>query len=222
MTYRISHIHLKNRRTAHGARRTVSFHILLLLILLTVFLLITSVRVRDDAVAANGTARAELSREEENRRFFTDLEVVTHEGETLRFYSDILKDRLVVISFFYTNCPTAQPALVTLFRLQKKLKGRLGNDVFLLTVSVDPEEDTPEVVRKYARNFNPKKGWLFLTGKQANINEINRRLGNTRLRLPEGHLRLFLLGNLKTGHWMRLVETAPEIALEQGLRSLSE
>ena len=52
-------------------------------------------------------------RDEKQRRFFTDLKVITHEGEELRFYSDLLKDKLVVISFFYTNCPTAQPALIT-------------------------------------------------------------------------------------------------------------
>ena len=157
---------------------------------------------------------------EKNRQFFTDLKVMTHEGEELRFYSDILKDKLVVISFFYTNCPTAQPVLVTFFKLQKRLEERLGREILLLTLSVDPEKDTPEIVREYARKFNPKKGWLFLTGSESNMEVINRKLGNT-LRLPEGHLRLFLLGNMKTGNWMRMIEGAPEIALVNGLNSLA-
>ena len=157
--------------------------------------------------------------DEKQRRFFTDLTVITHEGEELRFYSDLLKDKLVVISFFYTNCPTAQPALVTSFKLQKRLRDRLGRDILLLTISVDPDNDTLEVVREYAKMFNPQKGWLFLTGSEKNMGVINRKLGNTR-RLPEGHLRQFLLGNLKTGHWMRLVETASDIALAMGLDSL--
>ena len=63
-----------------------------------------------------------MSQDEKNRRYFTDLDVISHEGEKLRFYSDLLKDKLVVISFFYTNCPTAQPPLITFFKLQKKLK----------------------------------------------------------------------------------------------------
>ncbi|NIR14008.1 MAG: SCO family protein, partial [Desulfobacterales bacterium] len=62
---------------------------------------------------------------ENNRRYFTDLKVITHEGEKLRFYTDILKDKMVVIGFFYINCPTAQPPLMTFFRLQKKLGDRL-------------------------------------------------------------------------------------------------
>ena len=157
--------------------------------------------------------------DEKQRRYFTDLNVITHEGEELRFYSDLLKDKLVVISFFYTNCPTAQPALVTSFKLQKRLRNRLGSDIMLLSISVDPEKDTLEVVQDYAKKFNPQKGWLFLTGSEKNMDVINRRLGNTK-NLPEGHLRLFLLGNLKTGHWMKLVETAADIALAMGLDSL--
>ena len=158
-------------------------------------------------------------KDEKQRRFFTDLNVITHEGEERRFYSDLLKDKLVVISFFYTNCPTAQPALVTSFKLQKRLRNRLGRDILLLSISVDPENDTLEVIREYAKKYNPQKGWLFLTGSEKNMGVINRKLGNTN-RLPESHLRQFLLGNLKTGHWMKLVETAPDLALVMGLDSL--
>ncbi len=169
---------------------------------------------------AKSSPGTDLSQDEENIRYFTDLKVQTHEGEELRFYSDILKDKLVVISFFYTNCPTAQPTLATFFRLQKRLGNRLSRDIVLLTISVDPEKDTPDAIKEYARKFNPQKGWLFLTGKSKNLEVINRRLGNNG-RLPEGHQRLFLIGNLRTGHWMKMVETAPEIALAQGLHSLT-
>jgi protein SCO1/2 len=171
------------------------------------------------ATAAVEPKSDKLEVEEKQRRFFTDLTVITHEGEELRFYSDLLKDKLVVISFFYTNCPTAQPALVSSFKLQTRLRNRLGRDILLLTISVDPENDTLEVVREYAKKFNPQQGWLFLTGSEKNMGVINRRLGNTN-NLPEGHLRLFLLGNLKTGHWMKLVETAHDLALAMGLDSL--
>ncbi|MHC1743499.1 MAG: SCO family protein [Syntrophobacteraceae bacterium] len=157
--------------------------------------------------------------DEENLRYFTDLPVVTHEGEEVRFYSDLLKNKRIVISFFYVHCPTAQPTLVTLFKLQKKLGDRLGSEVVLLSISVDPERDSLEAVRDYARKFNPRNGWYFVTGKPENLDVINKRLGNT-LRLPEGHLRQFILGNTRTNHWMRLIETAPLLALEDGLRTL--
>ncbi len=169
------------------------------------------------AVAVENAAG--VAEDEENLRYFTDLPVVTHEGEEVRFYSDLLKNKRIIISFFYVNCPTAQPSLMTMFKMQKKLGDKLGSEVVLLSISVDPERDTLEAVRGYAQKYNPRKGWYFVTGKPENLDVINKKLGNT-LRLPEGHLRQFLLGSTRTNHWMRLVETAPLLALEDGLRTL--
>jgi protein SCO1/2 len=159
--------------------------------------------------------------EEQNRDYFTDLPVVTHEGSELRFYSDLLKGKRAIISFFYVNCPTAQPSLISLFRLQKTVGEAMGDDVVFVTLSVDPERDGLQEVQEYARRYNPQKGWYFVTGKPEIMDIINRKLGNT-LKLPEGHLRQFLIGNLRTGHWMRLMETAPVMALKDGLNTLAE
>ncbi len=159
--------------------------------------------------------------EEQNREYFTDLPVFTHEGTEVRFYSDLLKGRRVIISFFYVNCPTAQPSIITFFKLQKELGEKLGEEIVLLTISVDPDRDDLKAVQELAGRYNPRKGWYFVTGSPASMNVINRKLGNT-LSLPEGHLRQYLLGNLRTGHWMRLVDTAPTLALRDGLESLGE
>jgi protein SCO1/2 len=161
-----------------------------------------------------------LSQDEANRRYFTDTEVVTHQGRTLRFYSDMLKDKVVLISFFYVGCPTAQPTLITQFKLQKALEGLLEERIRLLTISVDPERDSPERLAEFARRYNPGEGWLFVTGKPDQMDPLLRRLGNTHA-LPEGHQRLFLLGNLLTGHWMKLPESASVIAVADGLRALA-
>lgn len=164
---------------------------------------------------------AGVSQDEANRRYFTDLEVVSHEGRRLRFYSDLLRDKLVVINFFYVNCPTAPPSMGKLFRLQNFLGERLGKEVILLSISVDPERDTVEAVKEYAGKFNPKSGWVFVTGKKEHMDVINRKLGNTLI-LPEGHLRVFLLGNTREGNWLKMLESAPASSLVEGLRSLSE
>ncbi len=169
------------------------------------------------ALAAESSLPSEI--DNENIRYFTDLPVVTHRGETVRFYTDLLRNKKVVISFFYVHCPTAQPTLLTLFKLQKKLGERLGSEVVLLSMSVDPQRDSPEAVRAYAEKFNPQDGWYFVTGKPESMDVINKRLGNT-MRLPEGHLRQFIVGNTRTNHWLRLVESVPVMALEDGLRSL--
>ncbi len=160
-----------------------------------------------------------LSQEEKGRRYFTDLTVLTHEGREVQFYSDLLKDKLVVINFFYTNCPTAQVSLITLFKLQKMVGNQLGESIRFLSLSVDPERDTLKAVQEYAAKFNPLPGWSFITGRSEHIRTINFRLGN-RNPSPEAHLQVFLLGNLKTGKWMRLPETAPAFSVAEGLRTL--
>ncbi len=157
--------------------------------------------------------------DEKGRRYFTDTIVMTHEGKEVRFYNDLLKDKLVVINFFYTNCPTAQVSLITLFKLQKMVGNRLGETIHFLSVSVDPERDTLKAVQEYASRFNPKPGWMFITGKSDHLRTINLRLGN-RNPSPEAHLQVFLLGNLRTGKWMRLPETAPAFSVAEGLRTL--
>lgn len=173
------------------------------------------------SLAIVSTAWSGENLDHKNRAYFTDLKVISHEGEEYRFYSDILKDRIVAINFFYVNCPTAQLSLTTFFKLQKILGERLGKEVWLLTVSVDPKNDTPEAVKEFASMYNPQKGWLFLTGKEKDLEIINQKLGNTG-RLPEGHLRLFLLGNLRSGHWMKIPDDAHEFSIEKGLRSLAD
>ncbi|MCX7948669.1 MAG: SCO family protein [Treponemataceae bacterium] len=157
--------------------------------------------------------------DEKGRRYFTDLTVVTHEGREVRFYSDLLRNKVVVINFFYTNCPTAQVSLITLFKLQKMVGNQLGESVHFISLSVDPERDTLKAVQEYASRFNPKSGWVFLTGKVENLRIINMRLGN-RNPSPEAHLQVFLLGNLKTGKWIRLPETAPPLSVAEGIRTL--
>jgi cytochrome oxidase Cu insertion factor (SCO1/SenC/PrrC family) len=157
--------------------------------------------------------------DEKNRRYFTDLPVRAHDGQEARFYSDLLKNKIVAISFFYTNCPTAQASQSTLSKVQHLLGEELGKDILLLSVSVDPERDSVESVRKYAEKYGPKPGWRFLTGKKENMDIINSKLGN-RNQNPEFHLQVFLLGNLKTGQWMRLPETAPADAVTAGLHKL--
>jgi protein SCO1/2 len=203
-------------RKNHNVTRKAAVGVLLALALCLCGAVPTGFAQQGPAVSA----RPGLSQDEANREYFTDAQVMTHEGRQLRFYSDILKDKRVLINFFYTNCPTAPPGMARLFKVQSLLGDELGTSILLISISVDPERDSLEALQEYAGRYNPKKGWLFLTGNAEALNLINRKLGNT-LRLPEGHLRLFLLGNLETGHWMKMLESAPPISIVDGLRSLA-
>jgi cytochrome oxidase Cu insertion factor (SCO1/SenC/PrrC family) len=95
--------------------------------------------------------------------YFPNVPLVTHEGETIRFFDDLLKDKVVAVNFIYTKCPDTCPLeTAQLVRVQNILGDRLGKDVFFYSISIDPDNDTPEVLKEYKKRFGAR--WTFLTG----------------------------------------------------------
>ena len=145
--------------------------------------------------------------------YFTNLPLITQEGKEIHFFNDLLADRVVVLTGFYVNCTTTSPQEnLVLSRLQVLLGDRLGREVGIVSVSVDPKRDTPEKVASYAKVFRPRPGWTFLTGKPENVDWVNYKLGQYH-EDPELHRGNYLLGNLKTGLWKKLnpATKAPEL-----------
>ncbi len=137
------------------------------------------------------------------REYFTDLPLQTHRGEEVRFYSDVLAGKVVLVSGFYTNCPSVSPRQNTvLSRLQDALGERLGRDVFIVSITIDPTRDDVNTVAEYAEVFRPRDGWTFLTGKPENVDWVNYKLGQY-LEYLEDHKGTLLLGNLRTGLWKK-------------------
>jgi protein SCO1/2 len=78
--------------------------------------------------------------------------------------------------------------------------------VFFYSITIDPDYDTPEVLKAYAARYQAGPGWTFLTGKQADINEISRKLGlysEPNPSNPDGHTPMLIIGNEASGQWMR-------------------
>ena len=114
------------------------------------------------------------------RNRFLNVPLMTHEGKEVKFYDDLLKDKTVLLNFFYTNCVAEAICPLTtanLVEVQKRLGALVGRDIFMYSISLDPEHDTPQVLRDYARAFQVKPGWLFLTGAKADIEALRRNLG---------------------------------------------
>src|SRR5712692_11871739 len=111
-------------------------------------------------------------------RYFPNVLLRTHENKTVRFYDDLVKGKVVLINFMFTSCkrfcPVTTPNLV---KVQAALGDRVGRDVFLYSISLDPATDTPEVLTKYANAVGAGPGWTFLTGKAEDIGKLRRRLG---------------------------------------------
>ena len=138
--------------------------------------------------------------------YFPNVPLVTHEGKTVRFFDDLLKDKVVVINFIYTSCPDACPLeTAKLVEVQDLLRERVGKDVFMYSISIDPERDTPEKLREYSERFQTGPGWLFLTGAAADIKLVREKLGmlaRDETSLSDHSLSL-MIGNQATGQWMK-------------------
>src|SRR5467141_2767053 len=135
-------------------------------------------------VAAPGTVAAQGNRRGEN--YFPNLPVVTQDGKTLKFYDDVIKDKIVLISFIYTSCPDICPLTTArLTQVEDKLGDIMGRDIFFYSITVDPENDSPERLKAFAKAFDTGPGWLFLTGKPEDIRAINSKLGDRGRKLSE-------------------------------------
>jgi cytochrome oxidase Cu insertion factor (SCO1/SenC/PrrC family) len=144
------------------------------------------------------------------RAYFTDLEFRTQDDKPVRFYSDTMEGRTVVINFIYTNCKDACP-LITQKMLQARdlLGDKFNKDVFFITISTDPARDTPAELKKYAQKQSADlPGWLFLTGSQENTETILKKFGSYSKNVEE-HLTLLLVGNVPVKRWTKLRPDAP-------------
>ncbi len=138
-----------------------------------------------------------------NADYLPNLPVVTQDGKTLKFYDDVIKGKIVLISFIYTNCPDICPLTTArLTQVEDKLGEIAGRDIFFVSMTVDPERDTPERLKEFATAFGIGPGWLFLTGKPEDIRAINYKLGDRGRRLSD-HRNEIVLGNDTTGEWQR-------------------
>jgi protein SCO1 len=157
-------------------------------------------------LATLATASPTLAPAQSNRwgaDYFPNLPVVTQDGKTLNFYDDVIKGKIVVISFIYTSCPDICPLTTArLGQVEDKLGDIMGRDLFFVSMTVDPENDTPEKLKQFSTAFDAGPGWLFLTGKPTDIRQINYKLGDKGRSLSD-HRNEIVLGNDATGEWTR-------------------
>jgi len=148
------------------------------------------------------------------REYFTNLELINQDGETVRFFDDVLKDKVVVINFVFTNCEGACPLITHKLTLVRDgLEGKIGNPIQFVSLSLDPARDTPAAMKEFAQKHNADhEGWIFLTGKSENLDNIIQRLGQFTDDI-EQHSTMMLAGNVNAAHWMKIQpqEMPPQI-----------
>ncbi|MBL8298082.1 MAG: SCO family protein [Rhodanobacteraceae bacterium] len=141
--------------------------------------------------------------------YLADLPLIDQNGKTVDLYKDYIAGQHIVLHSFFARCEGSCPVMMTTLQaLQKQLGPRLGKDVQIVSITVDPDHDTPLVLADYARRVQAKPGWHFLSGTSAQVTAALRRIGQYA-DAPENHMNLIIVGNDATGDWRKLHGLAP-------------
>jgi protein SCO1 len=153
-------------------------------------------------------------------KYFTDVELTDQDGKKVRFYSDVLKGKTVVVNAFFTSCTSVCPPMNrNMEKIQEALGDRVGRDVFLVSITVDPEVDTPARLKEYAQKFHAGSGWVFLTGRKENLDWALYKLGQY-VEKKDDHKTIFIIGNEPTGLWKKAFGMANVAELIQVVESV--
>jgi protein SCO1/2 len=137
------------------------------------------------------------------KKYFSDVVLLNQNGEKMRLYSDLLEGKTVIINSFFATCQgSCLPLSRNLQKVQEALGARLGKDVSIISISVDPTVDTPPRLKAYAKKLDAKPGWYFLTGDKESVDFALRKLGQF-VENKENHLNIFIIGNDRTGLWKK-------------------
>ncbi|MCY1279517.1 hypothetical protein D9M68_367120 [compost metagenome] len=139
--------------------------------------------------------------------YFPNVTLYTHEGKAVKFYDDLIKDKVVAINMMYTSCGDRCPTITANLRTVQQLLGaRAGRDVFLYSLTLQPELDSPAVLKEYFEQYRLGPGWQFLTGDPADIELLRFKLGFYDVN-PEidankaSHAGMVRIGNGRFNRW---------------------
>lgn len=138
-----------------------------------------------------------------------DVVLLDQDGREVRFFSDLVRGKRVLMNAIYTTCTGTCPAQTSIFTsVQQHLKARAElAEVQLISVSLDPLRDRPAQLAEFARRYRAGPGWAFLTGSKENVKAVLEAM-DLYTAVPEQHTPICVLGNEPTGVWMKLVNLA--------------
>ena len=142
--------------------------------------------------------------------YFPNTIVQTHDGKKLRFYDDVVRGKVVVFNMMYSVCTGICPGnTANLLQVQQALGDRLGKDIFMVSMTLQPAFDTPKALNDYAKSYGIKPGWTFLTGDPKEMDVIRRKLGffNDDPRIDSdlaNHTGMVRIGNETLDRWFMM------------------
>jgi protein SCO1/2 len=155
-------------------------------------------------VTCAGTSELTLSEQARRRiqvQHLPNVPLITHEGKNVRFYDDLVKNKIVSLNFFFANCDEVCPlVMANLAQVQKLLGKQVGRDIFMYSFTLKPEEDTLDVIRRHREMYHAGPGWTFLTAKPADMEKLRKAIGFT---YPEPEIdkdKTQHIGNIRYGN----------------------
>ena len=133
-----------------------------------------------------------------------DGQLVDSRGKPVRFQSEAVSDRIVVIDFVYSDCTSCPFISKALAQVQDGLDGRLRDKVLLISIGVDPGTDTPEVLNARATELGAGPSWLWLTGSKHEVDRVLVGL-DAYSQNVKSRAVMVLVGDARAGEWMRFL-----------------
>lgn len=173
------------------------------------------------AADAASTAAAPTTGTRDARTWFTDTPLQDQNGQTLRFYSDVLENRVVLLNVIFTHCEDACPLITRKLREVRQALGAQAEQVTFISLTSDPLRDTPAVLKAYSlKQGADDPQWLFLTGDKAQMDLVLSRIGQI-IPSPEQHSTQLIVGDVANKRWSKIRPDAPPAAIAQRLQLLT-
>ena len=157
----------------------------------------------------------------DGQTWFTDTPLQDQNGNTLRFYSDVLQNRVVLLNVIFTSCNDACPLITRKLKEVREVLGDKADGITFISLTSDPLRDTPAVLKAYTL----KQGvdgphWYFLTGDKAQMDLVLGRIGQI-VPTPEQHSTQLIVGDVANKRWSKIRPDAPAAAIAQRLQLLT-
>lgn len=148
-----------------------------------------------------------------------DTQLTDQDGRQLRLLSDVVGDKVVLVSFVYTHCTTVCPVVSHVFsQVQAQLGDQLERQVRLVSLTVDPARDTPSRLKAYSAQYGTRTGWLWLTGAPPDVTAALKGFGTYTANF-ENHPALVMVGDGRTGQWTRIYGFEDPVVLVAKVRA---
>lgn len=167
----------------------------------------------------NATAQTQPYQRSKHRYMPEDFELTGRDGGKIRLRQALANEHGVMLNFIFTSCTTVCPLMSASFAQVQRQLGPKRDKVRLISISIDPDHDTPQRLSDYWRRFGAGPQWQLLTGRRDDMIEIQKAFDVYRGK-KANHEPVTLLKGSPDGPWLRLegyVNTADLIREYDGL-----